>query len=112
MPRLSKQTPKYRKHKASGQAFVELSGHRHYLGPYGTKPANLEYDRQLAEWLQNGRQSLQVAATEITVVELAARYLQHAENYYQKDGKTTREVGNIKIVLRNLCELYWAYKCS
>ena len=106
MPRLSKQTPQYRKHKAKGLAFVELSGHRHYLGPYGTQASKLEYDRLLGEWLQNGRQPLQVAATEITVVELAARYLQHAESYYQKDGKPTREAANIRIVLRNLCELY------
>lgn len=106
MPRLSRQTPQYRKHKASGQAFVELSGHRHYLGPYGTQGSRLEYDRLLSEWLQNGRQALQVAAAEITLVELASRYLQHAETYYQKDGKPTREVANIRIVLRNLCELY------
>lgn len=37
MPRLTNALPKYRKHKASGQAFVELSGKRIYLGPHGTK---------------------------------------------------------------------------
>lgn len=31
MPRLSCAVPKYRKHKNSGQAFVELNGDRHYL---------------------------------------------------------------------------------
>jgi len=42
MPRLTHQTPKYRKHKASAQAFVELNGHRHYLGPHGTKASHRE----------------------------------------------------------------------
>jgi hypothetical protein len=28
--------PKYRKHKASGQAVVTLAGRDHYLGPRGT----------------------------------------------------------------------------
>ena len=37
MPRLAKSVPKYRKHRASGQAIVSLNGVEHYLGPYGTK---------------------------------------------------------------------------
>ena len=55
MLRLTKQLPKYRKHRASGQAFVELNGHRHYLGPHGTKTSKLEYDRLTGEWLANGQ---------------------------------------------------------
>jgi hypothetical protein len=39
MPRLTESVPKYRKHKSSGQAFVELNGQRHYLG--SRWPANL-----------------------------------------------------------------------
>ena len=58
MPRLTKQLPKYRKHGASGQVFVELNGHRHYLGPHGTKASKLEYDRLTGEWLANGRRPL------------------------------------------------------
>ncbi len=37
MPRIAADSaPKYRRHKASGQAIVTLSGHDHYLGPHGT----------------------------------------------------------------------------
>jgi hypothetical protein len=36
MPRLIRTLPKYRKHKASGQAIVTLCG-RDYLGPQCTK---------------------------------------------------------------------------
>jgi hypothetical protein len=31
MPRFSHVTPKYRKHKASGQAIVTINGQDHYL---------------------------------------------------------------------------------
>jgi hypothetical protein len=44
MPRLSKSLPSYRKHRASGQAVVNLNGRDYYLGPYGTKASKLEYD--------------------------------------------------------------------
>jgi len=112
MPRLTHQTPKYRKHRASGQAIVELNGHRHYLGPHGTKASKLEYDRLLGEWLQNGRDPLHIGASEITVVELSSRYLKFARKYYCKDGKPTREAENIAIVLRNLCKLYGRKQAS
>jgi len=37
MPRLVHSTPKYRKHRASGQAVGTISGRDHYLGPYRAK---------------------------------------------------------------------------
>ncbi len=87
MPRLTHQTPKYRKHRAKGQAFVELNGHRHYIGPHGTKASHREYDRLVAEWLASGRSSTYGAPTaDITVVELVAGYLAYAKQYYG-DGK-------------------------
>ena len=60
MPRLVSQTPKYRKHRASGQAIVELGGKVHYLGSYGTRASRLEYDRLVMEWLANGRFALPI----------------------------------------------------
>jgi hypothetical protein len=36
MPKLLKALPKYRRHRASGQAIVTISGVDHYLGPHGT----------------------------------------------------------------------------
>ena len=55
MPRLSQSVPKYRKHKASGQAIVEINGRRHYLGPHGTKASKLEYDCLITECSSSGR---------------------------------------------------------
>ena len=83
MPRLSKSLPKYRKHKASGQAVVSFSGQDHYLGPHGTKTSKLEYDRLIAEWLANGRQALlDCESTAIKVSQLMARYWAFAKTYY------------------------------
>ena len=36
MPRLTNAAPKYRKHRASGQAVVTLNGKDHYLGMFDT----------------------------------------------------------------------------
>ena len=88
MPRLLQSLPKYRKHKASGQAFVELNGRRYYLGPHGTKASKVEYDRLIAEWLQHGRQLPPAPETgELTVVELIVAYLPFVKGYYRKDGR-------------------------
>ncbi len=43
MPKLKNSLPKYRKHRASGQAVVTLKGRDFYLGPHGTKASRCEY---------------------------------------------------------------------
>jgi integrase len=104
MPRLTGSVPKYRKHKASGQAFVELGGHRHYLGPHGTKASHREYDRLVGEWLANGRQSV-VIVEGLTVVEICSRYRQFAQSYYVKNGQPTC-LHRIKQALKLVRHLY------
>ena len=107
MPRLSKSLPKYRKHKASGQAVVSLSGQDHYLGPHGTKTSKLEYDRLIAEWLANSRQALIGSeSTAIKVSQLMARYWAFAKTYYVKNGKQTDELASIKVAMRDVKKLY------
>jgi hypothetical protein len=68
--------PRYRKHRASGQAIVVLCGQCFYLGPHGTETSKLEYDRLIAKWLARGRRLLTDPVEEsggITLVELIAR---------------------------------------
>mgnify|MGYP006291249837 CR=1 FL=1 len=65
-------TPKLRHHKATGHGFVELNGHRHYLGPYGSDKAQQRYHRLLAEWTAHGGR-LPVAQDEITVTVRSPR---------------------------------------
>jgi len=107
MPRLSSSfVPKYRKHRNSGQAVVTLAGVDHYLGPHGTRTSHNEYDRLIAEWLENGRQPTVSIEDGLTLTELIVRYWKFAESYYRKDGSCTREAPGIKRALKPVRELY------
>lgn len=105
MPRLTFANPKYRKHRASGQAVVTLNGVDHYLGPHGTAASRREYDRLIATWLANGR-TLQTPKSDITVVELLVLFRRHALQHYRKDGKPTGEVHNFDFAMVPLRLLY------
>lgn len=55
MPRLVHARPKYRRHRASGQAIVEIAGKVYYLGPYGSDTSHAEYERLVSAWIRQGR---------------------------------------------------------
>ena len=97
-------TPKYRKQKRPGradQAFVELSGQRHYLGEYGNRESKQEYRRLVGEWLACGGKPPVVAHVGLTVTELLAEYWRgHAGQY------TQQRQYKVKSALRPLKELY------
>ena len=108
MPRLVEATPKYRRHKASGQAIVTIQGHDCYLGPWNTKASKLEYDRIISEWLAAGRQLpiLLGKADDLTIVEILARYKNFALQHYRKGGETTRTWSNIQYAIKPLQQRY------
>ena len=70
--------PKYRLHKASGQAVVDLGGRTVYLGPYGDPASKESYARALAEWVANGKEAVGSKGP-ATITELAARYWEWAQ---------------------------------
>ncbi|QDT74839.1 tyrosine-type recombinase/integrase [Lacipirellula limnantheis] len=105
MPRLIQAVPKYRKHRASGQAIVTINGRDHYLGPHNSKSSKLEYDRLVTEWLSSGRSaSFGAAQPELTIVELVADYLLFAKEYY--GDRTHGTFATMKRVARPLKALY------
>jgi integrase len=116
VPRLPiDKNPSLRRHAASGQGLVTLSGRDHYLGkwPSGCKkpPAEVQaaYDRLIAEWRANGRRPLAPAgeAPGLTVGELILRFWPHVERHYRHpDGTPTGEVENYRHSLRPLRQLY------
>ncbi len=106
MPKLVHALPKYRKHKASGQAVVTLSGRDHYLGPHGTKASRILYDRLVAEWMVQGRRPAVAYEESIAVVVLCDRYLKHAEAYYRKNGESTGVVAGVKCAIKYLRTWY------
>ncbi len=105
MPRLSQSVPKYRKHKASGQAFIELNGRRHYLGPHGSKVSKLEFDRLITEWLSAGRSSsFGVPEHAVSIAELVVDYVEYVKAYYGTGPNS--ELHRVTRVLRPVRELY------
>ena len=103
----SKSLPKYRKHKASGQAVVTLCGRDFYLGPHGTKASQVEYDRVIGEWLANDRQlSSQSADEPKTVAQLIAAYWRFCKGYYVKNDQPTDEQAGVKVCLRYVKSRY------
>src|SRR5688572_12474085 len=48
--------PKYCRHKSTGQAYVTLNGVEVYLGKYDSAESKKEYQRQIGQWNQSGRQ--------------------------------------------------------
>jgi len=105
MPALTQSNPKYRKHRASGQAVVTLDGRDHYLGPHGTKTSWTEYDRLIALWLANGRH-LPQADSDLTIVEMLAAFRRHAKRHYRRDGQPTATIRNIDDSIRRLKLLF------
>ena len=108
MPRLTQAVPKYRKHRASGQAVVTISGRDHYLGPHGSRASKLLYDRLIAEWLANDRQPVLTAPEResLTVTEVVLRYWKFAQKHYRKNGKPTTSLDEVKQSLRPVRKLY------
>ena len=101
MPRLSVSTNrKLRRHAASGQGIVTLSGRDYYLGPWpdGRKrpPGDVQdaYDCRIAEWRANGRRPLAEpgsVAAGITIGELIVAFTEYARKHYRRPVVVTLE---------------------
>jgi integrase len=112
MPRLAS-IPSYRHHRQSGQAVVTLPdglGHRRdvLLGKYGTAASRAEYARVIAEWEANNRRLPAPAViTDLTINEVAVRYLQWAKEHYRDaDGNQSGELDNVTLAVQPLRQLY------
>ncbi len=102
MARSTLHTPLLRLHKGTGQMYVNLAGRRQYLGKVGSPEVELRYNRMLAEWNHSGRQPF-VSHDDLTVIELCARFLQHAKIYYDRSPK---ELHHLRVVLRMMKQTY------
>jgi len=109
MPRLTNAVPKYRLHRASGQAIVSFGGQDHYLGPHGTETSKRKYDRLIGEYLSGQRNTAIVnRGFTVSVAELLEAFLDHAEGFYQKNGQPTSELFAYRRIVLTLAELYGA----
>ena len=97
--------PGYCLHRPSGRAYVRIAGRCHYLGAHGSPESLAAYGRMLAE-LAVAPAAPPSTAAEITVVELAAAYLDFAEGYYVKNGVPTPTIEQVKLAIRALTASY------
>lgn len=102
---MPKRTPKYSLHKASGQAKVRINGRDFYLGEYDSPDSHQRYSELVARWLAG---SFDVDRFTLTIDQLALRYVDHAQSYYQKNGSPTGELSSIRCALRILIDCYGA----
>src|SRR5664279_3990697 len=100
--------PRYRCHKGTGQAIVQVNGHRHYLGKWNTQASKERYAAFVAKLAVTPAMVIipNAKSPAITVVELVAAYPDYAQGYYQKNGKPTRSLDNIKLALRVVKKIY------
>ena len=115
---MSIRIPKYRLHKGSGQALVQINGVRVYLGTYDSEESKEKYQRLVSEWLSNGRQRVSPPAADpqakaaLPIKELILAYWRFAESYYSKEGKPTKELICMREAIRPLRRLYGHTKAS
>ena len=95
--------PGYCRHKATGQAYVNLGGKVVYLGSYGTEESKERYNRLKAEWLLNRHSAaFKPASSGPVMADVCLAYLDHAEEYYAQ----STECANFKLAIRPVSELY------
>src|SRR5262249_14587888 len=109
MPR-TKGIPAYGLHKPTGQARIRIEGRDVYLGPHGSEESKRKYE-QIVRKLITDRAAEEIRArveiaTDLTISELVASYVQHAKTYYVKDGRQTTEFGDIARTVRPIREQY------
>ncbi len=108
MPR-KKQVPRYTLHKTTGQARVIINGKHHYLGLHGSAESKERYASLIAEQFLNPRAEPVTppgSFPDLSINEVILKYIQHAEQYYVKDGQPTKEVDNIDNAMRSLRTLF------
>jgi integrase len=104
--KVSPRVPSFRLHKQSGRGFVELNGRRIYLGRFADPATTQRYHQVIAEWVANGRLPV-VNQNEITIVEVIARFWDHAQTYYRTpDNHPSKSLANFKSTLREMNALY------
>ncbi len=108
MPQQTPATPKYRLHKTSGRACVEIAGRIHWLGEHGSPESLEKYHRLVAEHLAHGElPDPKDQDGAVTVSQVVKAFLDHAETYYRKpDGTATSEIENHRQALGPVQRLY------
>jgi len=107
VPKLVHRTPKYRHHKATGQAVVTLSGRDFYLGKWRSAESKRQYARLTSEWLESGGVLAASTADTLSIWELLAAFRRHAKAcYVDAAGKSTKEQANYRTLITRFRKAY------
>jgi len=107
MPKLLDRNPSYRRHKATGQAVVALSGRDFYLGPWNSAKSRAEYRRRIGEWHAAGGAIVHPEADESGVPALLAAFWRHAKAHYvDLGGQPSQEQRNFGTLIRRFRKAY------
>jgi integrase len=100
--------PAYRRHKAVGQAYVNVDGRQVYLGKFDSPESHERYRRIVAEIcsLPAAAPRKEISRDGLSIVEVAAAYWLHATVYYTKDGQPSGQLPHVRVALRVLRDLY------
>lgn len=93
--------PRYRLHRASGQAVVTIRARDIYLGTFGSEQSRAEYDRIIAEYIAARGVPEDRRAT-LGINEFCLAYWRHAQAYYPSATAN----GTIKPVIRRFRKIY------
>ena len=108
---MSLRFPKYRQHRGSGQALVQIKGRRQYLGKYGSKESKERYRRIVAELCSfppapARREPSSSPGSGPVVIELIHAYMGFATQYYVKNGQPSGHLHTVRAAMRVLRRLY------
>jgi len=96
--------PKYRHHRQTDQAFVEIKGKRHYLGRFNSPASLARYEEKLRAFCDAAQPLFGgPPAGGVSINELLLAYLDWAEPYYGGGGRS--ELANMRQAVRRLSEL-------
>lgn len=101
--------PPYCLHKSSGHAYVTLDGVPQYLGKHNSPASLKKYSQLIAQHAAGAiieKAKPLTIGSNLTVAEVALKYIDYAKGYYKKNGRQTDEVQCIKSALRPLADLF------
>ena len=104
---MSVRLPKYRLHKGSGQALIQIQGRRIYLGTYNSPESKEKYRQYIAQLTTPGSTVEASGPDEPLIINtLILQYFRYAKAYYVKNDQQTDEVYGILAALSRLRQLY------
>ncbi|MGD0384381.1 MAG: hypothetical protein ABSA77_12735 [Thermoguttaceae bacterium] len=86
--------PKYRHHKGTDQAFIQIKGRRRYLGKWNSQKSRERYAAFIAELaVRPTALPMLKAESQITITVLAAAYWEFVQSLLRQERKAFRLAG-------------------